>query len=301
MISKMSSFIFVLLMCLMCLWVGSPLPASPAKAPVLSNSFHASFSEDRTWIVIRTNFSEPTNVSFDVSQRSSFNNSDINFMMTAIDQNGMVIGGGGGYGSAGTSPNFYIQTKFGRFNYSYYHNKPQQPSWGDSSSSNFMPGCLGSYDFTVVSYGYECSLELWINVSSNTSFSTTHGTEVFAFERHDFIGNINIGCNHATAMLNGKKQITITNSLLCWYETNWCGTGFERLSYRTPSGDRDWKSYFDLRGKELFTRGSDTFGDALWRGENGTWTFNANMVRYGGAPFFCPNIYLLGADVKLPQ
>lgn len=300
MIKKDSSFIFVLLMCLMCLWVGSPSPASPVKAPMMSNSFHASFSEDRTWIVIGTNFSEPTNVTIEVSQRSSYNHSDLSFMMTDIDQNGMSIGGGGGYGGARASPDFYIQTKFGRFNYSYYHNRLQQPSWGDAGSSDFIPQCLGHCDFTIVSYGSDCNLELWINASSNTSFSTTHGTEVFAFERQDFIGTINIGCNHAIAMLNGKKQITITNSLLCWYETTW-GTGFERLGYRTPSGDRAWTSTFELRGQTLFTRGSDTFDDALLWGENGTWTFNADMVKYDRSPFSCPNIYLLGADVKPPQ
>jgi hypothetical protein len=278
---------------------GGQLPSIPSLG-LSANSYHA-FYENNTWTVITCNFTKPTNVNLTILQRFSYNDTSdtTRFIIQEVSRNGESLFGGNEFESHG--PDRYFQTKFGPINISYYHSPPLYEGWGYSGSWFGIGNCTGLYDFLIISYGpANSTLEISINVSTNTTFYATHGTDVFAFQRADFIGTINIGWKHGTFILNGEKQITIKNSLVCFFNTQWFGGfGYERLRYQTPSGNLAYHFAINFQYRTFLDRESRTFGSALWYGEKGIWTFTANYFLV--ASFDCPNLILAGADVQLPS
>jgi hypothetical protein len=77
-------------------------------------------------------------------------------------------------------------------------------------------------------------------------------------------------------------------------------TGFEKLAYQSPRGEYNWRYLVDIGGQCKYSEQSDFFGDNLWWGLNGSWSFMVNMMNMGLLRFY-PNIYLFGADVRLPE
>lgn len=263
-----------------------------------TNSYHA-FYENNTWTTITCNFTEPTNVNFSMLQRYSYNNTSdtTRFIINAISRNGERLYGGNMFQLDG--PDRYIQTKFGSINISYYHSPRSYQGWGYSRSWYDICNCTGLYDFLIISYGSVSTLEINMNVSTNTTFYATYGTEVFAFQRADFIGIINLGWKHGTFILNGEKKITIKNSLVCSFNTWWYGGfGYELLKYQTPSKNLSHHYAINFQYRTFFEQESRTFESALWLGEKGIWTFTANYFLV--VSFFSPNLILAGADVQLP-
>ncbi len=263
------------------------------------DSYHA-FYENNTWTVVSCNFTEPTNVNFSILQRRSYNDtSDITyFNILAITRNGELLYREDRFGLDG--PYRYFQSKFGPINISYYQSPPSYQGWGYSSTWFYLMNCTGRYDFLVISYGPASTLEVNMNVSTDTTFSATYGHEVFAFHRADFIGTLNIGWKHGTIMLKGEKQITVKNSLVCSFNAWWSdGFGYELLRYQTPSGNLAHHFAINFQYRTFLDRASPTFDSTLWFGEKGLWTFTANYFMVVSSYF--PDLMLAGADVQLPS
>jgi len=264
-----------------------------------TNSYHA-FYENNTWTIITCNFTEPTYVNFSMLQRRSYNNTSdtTHFIIQAVSRNGELLFGENSCSLDG--PDRYFQTKFGPINISYYHSPPSYQGWGYSGSSFGMMNCTGLYDFLIISYGPASTLEINMNVSTNSTFYATYGHEVFAFQRADFIGTINIGWKHGTFILKGEKQITIKNSLVCSFNTWWPdGFGYESLRYQTPSGNLAHHFAINFQYRTFLDTESPRFASALWYGEKGIWKFTANYFLVVSSYF--PNLMLAGADVQLPS
>jgi hypothetical protein len=277
---------------------GGQLPSIPYSG-LSANSYHA-FYENNTWTVITCNFTEPTNFNFSMVQRYSYNNTNdtTRFIIEAVLRNGERLFWGSMFELDG--PDRYFQTKFGSINISYYHSPPSYHGWGYSGSGYGRRNCTGIYDFLIISYGPASTLEINMNVSRNTTFYTTYGTEVFAVQRADFIGTINIGWKHGTFIFNGEKQITIKNSLVCSFNTYWDGGfGYELLRYQTPSENLAHHYAINFQYRTFLERESPTFESALWFGEKGIWKFTANYFLI--VSFYSPNLILAGADVQLPS
>jgi hypothetical protein len=284
------------------LFLGSTIPeyeaVSVQPSSTAADSYHV-FYENQTWTVISCNFTEPTDVTFRMYQNNTYKRGDtFNFLIEDVSKNGEPLFGGIGWGGRGVSPDYYFQTKFGPINISFSHSPRVNGGCGGGSGSS-MNNCTGHYQFLIISYGPANTLEVWLNFSRNTTISVTSGSEVFAFQRDDFIGNLNMGWKHGTFILNGKKQITVKNSLYCFYETDWWGGfGYEFLHYTTPAGDQARHCALNYQYRTFLDFTRNDFEDHLRNGENGTWTFSINYLMVAGLT--CPNIFLFGADIQLP-
>jgi hypothetical protein len=198
----------------------------------------------------------------------------------------------------GSNIDNYYQIHLGPLNSSYYHEESDVQWWGKKITTRGFCNLTGTCYLCFIGYATDNIFKIWINATKNVTFSTTNGTDVFKFERHDFFGNINIGSENFTFILNGKKEIQIKNSLFAWFTTGLnLKNGFEILKYRLPTGEYKQKFLVDHQGECKVINESDDFEKALCWGSSGKWMFKVNILNQG----YFPNIHLFGADIKLPE
>jgi hypothetical protein len=269
-----------------------------------SNNYYTSFTGQKIWVAIRVNFSEPTNITvrFKHSSFTNYSTFALSSFGYSISINGTPIISSGGV-SQGLPPNpdRYLKIKYGNINWNYSHNSTTAQDIGGYSSYWWnLPNCTGYYDFTLVAYCYNTTIEAWIATSNNATFSMTHGNEVFTLQRNNFNTPFNIGGKTFTFIKNGTKQVTINNTLFAWFSSD-PGSGYQRFEYQTPTGNQAWRKEIDFRTITLLTRKSDAFDSGLLWGPKGTWTFTINFWEMLPPSFYCPNLFLIGADVTLPN
>jgi hypothetical protein len=265
-----------------------------------TTSFHTNISGSRFWVAIKGDFFDLTKISFHKFVRYSLNGSSLNSYFDLIFSQAGSYFYDIGTCSPKTSPDYYFQYHLGPLNRSYYHYVDNITHWGWFSSTTSTCKTNGTYYFVWASYMTECSTDIWINFTGNATFSMTNGTEVFTFDRHDFLGNINMGWKKGTFIVNGKKEIQVKNQLFASFDTSVHSTGYEFLQYRSPTGKKNWKFCVDKKGEHLFTNQSSDFQKNLWWAKNGTWSFTVNMLNMG-LNKLTPNVYLIGADIQLPE
>jgi hypothetical protein len=297
------SFILEVVALAFCLSVPSLSTAMVVSNPPMRASsvtaFHVNFTGP-TWAVFNISLSETTNLSFHCSSDFFLNESRYwDLSMVGEQHNGSYMGSSL-CGGVANQYDRYFQFRLGPFNWSRY---TSEPNHGEAicSIGNKEWNTTGNYTFTLVAYGPDCSADVWINLSKNASITYTSGSEVFALERQNLGGNLNLGWKHGTLILNGKAEITIQNNLYCCYMPYaYSCRGYERISYRTPSGTSEWLTQINgNRDDEPTIENSPGFFDTLKFEEKGTWTFYANMLAFGRSAYK-PNIILFGADVKMP-
>jgi len=265
------------------------------------HSYHMILSGSRIWTVVKFNFSEHTVLERHIDFSYSINGSSTNFIAEWFK--GMfecvrwqVLW------SKIAIPDRYFQYKIGPF-YGYHsHTRNNFKCWG-----NGIPGTFGismaknrPLYYVFISYMNSSTYDIWLNWTGNATLSITQGTDVFAYDRHDFTGNLNIGRRRGTFILNGKKEINVENTLFAWYDVTNVSTGRETLQYTSPSGDNEFLWFIDRKGVHVAGNKSWGFVDNLFWGESGTWKFYINMFNIG-LKRHTPNIYLVGADVRLPD
>jgi len=265
------------------------------------HSCHMILSGKKIWKVIKFNFSQETILNRHISCRCSMNDSTISFIAELFD-------GGGSFYSwniwAATiaNPDHYLQYKFGRFYGFHSHNKNVQ-GWANGAFLDFGFGVLNSTStyYTFISYMNNSYYDIWLNWTGNATISETAGTDVFAYDRHDFTGNLNIGRKRGTYIINGAKEISIENKLVAWYLVPNYSTGHEILKFNTPTGKEEWASYKDKKGEHVSVNVSSFhfYDDLLW-GPSGTWQFSINMFNRG-LQKKTPNVCLIGADIRRPD
>ncbi|MCJ7698482.1 MAG: hypothetical protein MUO73_09165 [Thermoplasmata archaeon] len=266
-----------------------------------NTTFHTNISGGKFWIVIKATMPEGFSlIQFAKRCRFSANGSSLNFISTCLDnfEYGILFHNLHIY-SLNASPDFYIQYHRGLFNFSYYHEVNDLTGWG-SEWSSFDTDFPRTWYYTIVSSMTECVLDIWVNCSGNATVSMTTGTDVFVYDRHDFNGKINIGWKRGTFIVKGHKEIPINHQLFAWFDCWMYSTGREHLQYTSPTGNTDWASYVDKKGEHVQTNQSTDFHKNLVWAETGIWSFKINMINMG-LEKITPNVFLLGADISLPE
>lgn len=295
----LSIFIIIILIILSSISVEGNLQNSTKNSD--QHSYHMTLSGSRIWAVVKFNFSEHTMLERQIDCSYSMNGSSTNFISEQF------------YGicyarfltvlwSKISIPDRYFQYKIGPF-YGYRsHTKNNFKYWG-----NGFPGTFGismhkdnPQYYVFISYMNYSTCDIWLNWTGNATVSVTQGTDVFAYDRHDFTGTLNIGRRRGTFILNGQKEINVENTLFAFYDVANVSTGRETLQYTSPTGDTGFLRLIDKRGKHVDWNRSWGFSDNLLWGESGIWKFSVNMFNRGLIRH-TPNIYLVGADIRLPD
>ncbi len=279
------------------------------NSPIITNSYYTNISGQKYWVSFKITFLEPTNVTLEYNRHilqdhetrdyfMNYRHSEYSHGYSLRISNFLSI-----------DTKYYYQINLGNINKSFYYTKQKPHENEEREHRKYGPYSdkLGIHRyFTFISYSdcKEETMEIWINSSHNVSISKTQGTEVFAFEREDFFGNINFGCKRGTMILNGVKKININNTLFAYFDTDFVSTGFNLLKYISPSGHHKQIRQFTLRGIPILSRHRkvEDFEEGLRWAENGTWTFKTTLVkmRIGFRKSF-PMPFLFGADIKLPE
>jgi hypothetical protein len=265
------------------------------------HSLHLVLSGSKIWYVVKFNFSEDTCLERQAYYQLSMNHSSTDFIAEIFYVPSEPIFWYV-WSSKIASPDRYFQYKIGPF-YGYHsHIRNNLKAWMSGSLGTFACSTEINYPeyYIFISYMNSSSYDIWLNWTGNATISETQGTDVFAYERHDFTGNLNIGRRRGTFILNGEKDILVENTLFAWYGVSNCSTGRETLQYTTPIGTIGWRRYIDRRGEPIAINQSSSFFDNLWWGQSGTWKFSVNMFNRG-LKRHTPDFYLIGADVQLPN
>ena len=262
-----------------------------------TTSFYKKISGQKFWLAIKATFSEPTNITIEYIYIDDSNNSKTNFFCDLFHKEKSYF-----YRFErwcwGSNIDKYYQIHLGPLDSSYYHENSDIQWWGKKIVTWGFRNLTGTCYLTYIAYANDNIFNIWINATKNVTFSTTNGTDVFKLERHDFFGNINIGSENITFILNGEKEIEIKNSLFAWFTTGLnLKNGFEILKYRLPTGIYKKKSQVEFLGISRVINESEDFNKALWWGPSGKWIFKVNMLNRG----YYPNIHLFGADIRLPE
>jgi hypothetical protein len=209
-------------------------------------------------------------------------------------------------GISSSDTDFYYQINLGNINKNFFYSKPKYYDWYTLIHAKLGPSYnrTGTEYHTFFSYNdcKESTMEIWVNTSHNISISTTHGTEVFFFEREDFYGNINMGSRRGTFILNGVKEIDINNTMFAWFRPDGEATGFEVLEYISPTGSNKRRTQIDICGEAYNYDYNEVrkFEEGLWWASKGKWIFKTTMLKIGLRKYY-PTIFLFGADIKLPE
>jgi hypothetical protein len=265
------------------------------------HSLHFVLSGSKIWYVVKFNFSEYTVLERHINFRVSMNGSSTNFVAEWFDGMGDAIFWTVWWPKIAI-PDRYFQYKIGPF-YGYHsHTKNNFKYWGNGVPWTFGTDMGKNHPqyYVFISYMNSSYYDIWLNWTGNATVSATQGTDVFAYDRHDFTGTLNIGRRRGTFILNGQKEITVENTLFAWYDVTNVSTGRETLQYTSPTGDKEFHSYVDKKGEHIAGNESWGFIDNLWWGSSGTWKFSVNMFNRG-LKKHTPDFYLIGADVPLPN
>jgi len=298
---KVGLSVFIIFLLVLPTSISAESDLQNSKMNLDHHSYHMVLSGPRIWKVIKFNFSEYTVLERQMYCSVSMNGSSTNFIAEWFDVMGNAI-----FWEVWSSkiaiPDRYFQYKIGPF-YGYHsHIKNNFKAWGTGSPLTFGTDVLKNHPqyYVFISYMNSSTYDIWLNWTGNATVSATQGTDVFAFDRHDFTGTLNIGRRRGTFILNGQKEITVENTLFAWYDVTNVSTGRETMQYTSPTGDKEFRSYVDKKGEHVAGNESLGFIDNLWWGSSGSWKFSINMFNRG-LKKSTPNIYLIGADVRLPD
>jgi hypothetical protein len=283
--------------------VSSMDPFGNSTGSGFDKSFHTIISGQKFWKAIKFNLTKFTIVRVQLYFRQfSLNDSSVNFFFQKIDDsnNQCFFFEGNSWINKNASPDYYIQYNFGPFSRSHYHTGDSFKAWGPWGFT-FDFDNEGQTCYTIASYTNYSLIELWVNYSSDDpTISVTEGTNVFAYERHNFIGNLNLGWKKGTFIQNGKINIPVENHLVAWYQIPTYSTGHETLRYGSPTGREEWVYYKDKNGSHIFGNCSPDFEWIILSGQSGTWRFSVDMINMGRIKA-TPNVALLGADIRYPD
>jgi hypothetical protein len=186
-----------------------------------------------------------------------------------------------------------VYCHIGALNWSIAHNRSQdQTDWGTEQFHGVLPWWINEPWYLIfVSYATNRSLSVHINTNRSGTIAVERGDAVFALDRDNFLGGINVGWRRGICMVNTQRTLEIKHRFIGWFGTvAW--NGFQFLRYQMPNGTSQRLFGLDFLGH---TR---NFEMPVW-GPSGTWQFHATMMSIALLKL-CPRVYLAGADVILP-
>jgi hypothetical protein len=276
------------------------LPPQNCKEISDQHSYHMILSGPKIWEVLKFNFSEDTEVNRHISCQCSMNDSTICFIAELFQ------GCSAPYlwtiwSPTIAQPDRYYQYNIGPFSRTHFHqnNIKDWKSWTNLDFVTCFAKEIPQY-YIFISYMNNSSYDIWLNWTGDATVSVTQGTDVFAYDRHDFTGTLNLGRQRGTFIVNGQKEISIEHTLFALFDVSHFSNGREVIRYKSPNGNEEWKSFVDRRGEHIAgNTSSEDFDENLLWGSNGNWLFSVNMLN-SGLKRETPNFYLFGADIQLP-
>ena len=293
--SSLSLFIIILLLFPSSISAGNNL--QNCKVESYQHGLHLTLSGPRIWTVVKFNFSKYTALERRISCRCSLNDSSLGFI-AEVFQGESAPSGYTVMSPTIANPGRYFEIgPLHRLHFHIRHIKSWN-CWTDFFACIYPSNMTQYYIF--ISYTNYSYYDIRLNWTGNATVSIANGSDVFAYERHDFTGNLNIGRRRGTVILNGQMDITVNHTLFAWYDVSNTLTGREVLRYTNPNGDEAWESYRDQRGNHIAWNDTARFDENLLWGPSGAWKFSVNMFNRG-LKRQTPNIFLFGADVQLPD
>ena len=255
--------------------------------------FTVNISGQTFWMVIKLTF--PPNTYIDIWHNGtvSYNHSKYGyfiFMYTHSDLQYDLVSFSGDF--MWSDPEVYCH--IGALNWSVAHNKSQDmPSWGDEHFHGVLPWWInGPWYLIFISYATNRSESVHIHANMSGSIAVERGDTVFALDRDNFLGGINIGWRRGVFMVNTQRTLEIKHRFVGWFGTfSW--NGFYFLRYQMPNGTSVRLFGLDFLGHNMnFTMPVI--------GPSGMWRFHATMMNIALLKIY-PRVYLAGADIILPS
>jgi hypothetical protein len=260
---------------------------------VNGTDFTVNISGQSFWMVIKLTF--PPNTYIDIWHNGtvSYNHSNYGyfiFMYTPSDFNYCLDSCWCDF--LWSDPEVYCH--IGALNWSVPHNKSQDiPDWGDEYFHGVLPWWItGPWYLIFISYATNRSLSVQIHANMSGSIAVERGDMVFALDRDNFLGGINIGWRRGVFMVGTQRTLEIKHRFVGWFGTlSW--TGFYFLRYQMPNGTTSRLFGLDFLGYNM------NFSMPVI-GPSGTWRFHATMMNIALLKIY-PRVYLAGADIILPS
>jgi hypothetical protein len=247
------------------------------------------------FMVIKLTFPPTTNITFWHNGTASYNHSKYGYfiyMYTPSDfQNDFSFNAFWG-DFLWSDPEVYCH--IGALNWSVAHNKSQDVGdWGTEHFFGHLPWWInGPWYLIFISYATNRSVSVHIHANTSGSIAVERGDTVFALDRDNFLGGINVGWRRGVCMVNTQRTLEIKHLFLGWFGTV-SSTGFYLLRYQMPNGTSGRLFGLDFLGHNMnFTMPVI--------GPSGTWRFHATMMNIALLKLY-PRVYLFGADIILPS
>jgi hypothetical protein len=254
--------------------------------------FTVNISGQTFWMVIKLTFPPNTYINVWHNGTASYNHSKYGyfiFMYTHSDFQYDLVSFWGDF--MWSDPEVYCH--IGALNWSVAHNKSQDiPDWGDEHFHGVLPWWInGPWYLIFISYATNRSESVHIHANMSGSIAVERGDTVFALDRDNFLGGINIGWRRGVFMVNTQRTLEIKNRFVGWFGTfSW--SGFYFLRYQMPNGTSG-----RLFGLDFLSHNMNFTMPVI--GPSGTWRFHATMMNVALLKIY-PRVYLAGADICLP-
>lgn len=280
-------------------WPSPTIPALKQQGTCVNGTdFSTNISGPSFWMVIKMTFSQRANISFEHNGFYSYNHSAFGYFIeayTLADFQDYISFFNACYRWG--DPEVYCH--IGSLNWSFAHNKSQDFShYGTEHFTGAIKG-NGSYYIVFISYATNRSLSVNIHSNVSGSFAVEWGDTVFALDRDDFLGGVNVGWRRGVCIINAQRTLDIKHCFFGFFDTMSC-SGYSLLSYQTPDGTSYRRFTLDFLGRYLFTSNLTHLDSGLVWGQSGTWRFHATMI-YVALLKLSPRVYLAGADICLPS
>jgi hypothetical protein len=268
-----------------------PFTSQAERACVNGTSFDANIFGPSFWMVIKATFTQNATIFIQNNATCSYDHSKYGYFIETYAQadfknySAFIISN-----FKWSDPEVYCH--LGRLNWSIAHNRSKDytDEWEEHFHGTIQGN--GSFYFIFISSATNRSFDISIRSNVSGTFTVTQGETVYAFDRDNFLGGINLGWRRGVCMLNTKKTLEIDHFFMGWLGTV-SRTGVSLLKYQMPNGT----------SRQIFSKnflGNNPYTDFFMYGQSGTWQFHAMMIDVALFKLY-PRVYLAGADLILPS
>jgi len=275
-----------------------PLNSNTHSVRENGTDFTVNASGQSFWFVVKLTFPPQTYISILGNGTCSYNRSKYGYSILMFSrENFQDYIEFSDFDFKWSDPEVYCHV--GKLNWSITHDKNESfPDWGDEHYTVVLPWWEnGPWYVIFISSATERSFSLTIHANQSGSIAVERGDTVFALDRDNFLGGINVGWGRGVCMVNTRRTLEIKHQFVGEFGVVSLFTGFYLLRYQMPNGTSQRLFNYNFLGgnwDNYFYNSSLTV-----IGPSGTWQFHATMLDIALLRYH-PRVYLAGADVILP-
>jgi hypothetical protein len=275
-----------------------PLNSNTHSVRENGTDFTVNASGPSCWFVVKLTFPPQTYISILGNETSSYNYSKYGYTILMCSRENFQD-----YVEffvtdfKWSDPEVYCH--IGTLNWSIAHDNSQYfPDWCDGHYHTVLPWWLnGPWYVIFISSATNESFSLTIHANQSGSIAVERGDKVFALDRDNFLGGINIGWRRGLCMVNTQKTLEIKHQFVGQFGAVSL-TGIYLLRYQMPNGTSQRLFNYNFLGGNT---GNYLMNSSLTViGPSGMWQFHATMLDIALLKYY-PRVYLAGADVILPS